>query len=123
MRMRTRGVVAAAAITALGLLAGTGTAEASTVTHTYSRGKVSFKSNGDTITVKDTRSDGYSIWVWVDNQTNGDYYRLQCATSGRKAPVTVKCVRNYPEGHKLRFVVYAEGKHDEIKQGEFTARA
>jgi len=121
--VRTRGVVSvAAAIGALGLLAGAGTAEASS-SHTYSGSKVSFTGSGDTITVKDTRGDGYGVWVFVDDQTNGKNYALQCGSGTHKAPATVRCVRNYPEGHKMRFVTYLRGKGKEISQGQFTARA
>ncbi|MFF6852766.1 hypothetical protein [Streptomyces antimycoticus] len=105
------------------MVAATGIAEASTVSHAYGRGSVSFKSAGDKITVKDTRSDGYRIAVYVNDRTNGTNYALQCGSGTRHAPVTVKCVRNYPEGHRMRFVTYAERTNDEIRLGEFTAKA
>ncbi len=123
MRMRTRGAVVATAVGVFGLVAGTGIAEASTTSHTYGRGSVSFKSTGDTITVRDTRSDGYRISVYVNDRTNGKNYALECGSGTHRAPVTVKCVRNYPEGHRIRFVTYAERKDNEIRLGEFTARA
>ncbi|MFE6743901.1 hypothetical protein [Streptomyces tubercidicus] len=120
---RALAALAVAGATTFGLLGGAATAQADTE-RTWSRGAAAFVSYGDTIVVEDRKRDGQSVVVWVADKTNGHDYLVQCSTGGHRAPHSEVCTHNYPEGHKLKFDVYAwGGPGDSIKLGTFYDRA
>ncbi|WP_146066244.1 hypothetical protein [Streptomyces sp. ZL-24] len=56
---------------------------------------------GDTLIVRDSRTDGMAISANVVQAGSGSTYLLSASTSGLKAPALVKRTKNAPEGKKL----------------------
>ncbi|GHE00505.1 hypothetical protein [Streptomyces alanosinicus] len=106
LKMRTARMSVVAGVAAAGLalgLAGAGTAQASPVTPTdmpgFKGGKVDWKANGDTVTVTDTKRDGYAFGVTIFIRDPYHSHSRQCLTSG--AGQTKTCHFDYPEGSDL----------------------
>ncbi|MFG2894919.1 hypothetical protein [Streptomyces sp. NPDC048248] len=105
MKKRAHGLAAATALmTGLAVVAGAGTASASTK-ESYPGGTVSFVSKGDVLTVKDNRKDGYTFQVWVYKTVDdlGNEKRVAlCRASGGYGAKKV-CNLNLTEGRRYHF--------------------
>ncbi|MEZ7005911.1 hypothetical protein [Streptomyces sp. AD55] len=75
--------------------------KAGTVTWNADPGDWDVNYLGDSLYVRDSRSDGYAIQGEAIVLSTGE--GINVSTSGKTAPVEVRKTRNLPEGTKIRF--------------------
>ncbi|MER7151894.1 hypothetical protein [Streptomyces lydicus] len=74
----------------------------------FKGGTVQWYANGDTVTVRDTKADGYAFEVSISvHDTSGSHMR-SCDTSGYGQTKT--CHFDYPEGKQLEITGLLNGK-------------
>ncbi|WP_431045038.1 hypothetical protein ACQUSR_26015 [Streptomyces sp. P1-3] len=122
-RTIARAAAALAAAAGITLTAGVGSAHAVSYmgwVNDEAQGNFNFESNGEVVTVRDTRGDGWGIEVQVyDPKTSWIQY---CKVSGTGK--TKKCDMSFKEGHELSFNIYgidSSGNMTDGKSYDFTA--
>ncbi|MEV0369272.1 hypothetical protein AB0I10_05545 [Streptomyces sp. NPDC050636] len=123
LRVRTARMSVVAGVAAAGLafgLAGAGAAHAAPEPG-FKGGKVYWKANGDTVTITDTKRDGYAfnVAVYISDASHSPF--RQCKTSG--VGQTKTCRFNYPEGRVLIIEGALDSATDIKYSGETWVRA
>lgn len=104
------------AVALVGLSAGG--AQAST--HRFPGASISWNADGETLTVRDTRSDGRYIYPMGQYKGSNEFLTPHCSTKGRTSRT---CHYSVAEGRKINFWVYSVKDSDMRKIGEFTVTA